>query len=134
MSRPPLWLLALILPLVALPSAALAENGVWKGWTDALHRQCPDRRVDRICDSCYDELIGGFSQTIPASMNRKLDQFTSRSHRCDHEMGGLSCEMYLYLDAVERFGLLKRFTAFGCKTYRCEEPAMCTSTLPSPPH
>jgi hypothetical protein len=131
-SRAPIWFRVLLILLTAFPTAAMAANDVWANWGRELSLQCPAHHVDWICDSCYDELIGGFSATLPAAINRKAARIADYSHRCAQEWMGFSCEMTVYLDAFRRLGLLKRFTAFGCKTYRCEEVAMCTSTLPPP--
>ena len=43
--------------------------------------------------------------------------------------------MATYLNAVERVGLLRRFTAFSCKAYRCKDITNCTPNarlLPKP--
>jgi hypothetical protein len=111
--------------LVALPTAGLAADDGWARWEHELRRQCPSHHVDWICGDCYDDLIGGFSATLPAATRRKSEQIADYSRRCARETMGFSCEMAVYLDAFRRLGLLKRFTAFGCNAYRCEDVAIC---------
>ncbi len=120
----------LLLLLIAFPSVASAPaEDVWKMWMSDLRQQCPSSHVDWICGDCYDDLVGAFVQTLPSSTQQKISSIADYSRRCAEEKMGFSCEMFVHLDAFNRLRLLKRFTAFGCHRYRCEEPALCTRTL-----
>lgn len=117
----------LFLLLITLPSVADAtEADIWKTWERDLHRQCPTNHVDWIYDDGYDELVGGFVQTLPPSTQRKISSIADYARRCSKETAGFSCEMFVHLDAFNKLGLLKRFTAFGCRHYKCEDLALCT--------
>lgn len=102
----------------------------WKAWERELHRQCPENHVEWIGDSRYDDLLGAFIHTLPSSTQRKITALADYQHRCAKEVGGFSCEMAVHLDAFNRLGLLKRFVAFGCRQYKCDDVALCVHAEP----
>jgi hypothetical protein len=116
----------LLLLFITLPSINDAHENVWDSWTRDLQRQCPSNHVDWIGDDFHDELLTAFVQTLPPSSQRRVSSLADYSRRCAGVKIGSSCEMSVHLDAFIRLGLLKRFTAFGCHRYKCEEPALCT--------
>jgi hypothetical protein len=87
---------------------------------------CPSHKLDLLGD-VYDELIGGFSKTLPRSLDAKAKAIASYSRRCADETVGFSCEMAVYVDAYKRLGLLTKFTAFACDKYKCIEGAYCVN-------
>lgn len=115
----------LLLLLITAPPVYDAQENVWNMWTQDLQRQCPSNHVDWIAGDFYDELVTAFVQTLPPSSQRKISSIADYSRRCADEKMGFSCEMSVHLDAFNRLGLLKRFAAFGCHRYKCEEPALC---------
>ena len=128
--RPSRFGSTLLITLVLAISPAFAVEDfdkVWHAWERETHRQCPSHHVDWIADGLYDELLGGFTQTLPKPTQRKIDSIADYSRRCKEEIAGFSCEMATDLDAFNKLGLLKRFTAFGCHHWTCEEESLCTS-------
>src|SRR6266851_2439880 len=123
MKRP--CLLILLTVTFLLIERANAEN-IWDAWDRELRRQCPSHHVEWICGDCYDDLMAAFEKTLPANTQRKMPLNSDYAHRCATETMGFYCEMFVFLDAAARLGLLKRFAAFACRRYRCEEPALCT--------
>jgi hypothetical protein len=109
-------------------SASAAPQSVWTAWLKDLNQQCPSKHVDWIAGDTYDELIGDFLKTEPRRTQIKATAIANYSHRCAQETIGFSCETSVYLDAFRKLGLLRRFTAFGCRTYTCTEQALCTKT------
>jgi hypothetical protein len=123
-------LLLFIAIAIASPSSAAARD-YWKGWELELRRQCPANHVEWVFGDFYDELTGGFVQTLPPAAQRTVDSVADYSHRCATETMGFGCEMSVYLDAFGRLGLLKRFAKYGCGHYSCIEWANCVKNPPS---
>ena len=113
-----------------LQSSSVGEKNIWKTWERDLHRQCPENHVDWIADGGYDDLLGDFIDKLPASTQRRIAAIADYSRRCSKETAGFSCEMAVHLDAFNKLGLLKQFTAFGCHRYKCTEPALCAHLEP----
>jgi hypothetical protein len=108
---------------------------VWAKWEHELHRQCPSHHVNWIDGGLYDDLVGGFDNRLPTATRRKIQRITTPYDRQCEDAEGYTCEMATYLNAVERVGLLRRFTAFSCKAYRCKDITNCTPNarlLPKP--
>jgi hypothetical protein len=116
--------------LIALQPATAGEKNAWTTWERELHRQCPKNHVDWIVDGGYDDLLRGFLHTLPISTQQRVSAIADYSRRCSEATIGFSCEMGVHLDAFSRLSLLKHFTAFGCRRYKCEEPALCTLQKP----
>ena len=118
----PLWLIAFSM----LTSEALALDT--RPWEAAVARQCPSRHLERMCDGCYDEFLGGFERTLPKATQSKITRLADYSHRCREEIAGFSCEMAVHVDAMKRLGVFERFVAYGCKQYTCSFAGHCTRT------
>ena len=120
----------IFLLILMLQSSSVGEKNVWKIRERDLHQQCPENHVDWIGDGGYDGLLGDFIDKLPISTQRRISAIADYSHRCSKETAGFSCEMAVHLDAFNKLGLIKQFTAFGCRRYKCEEPALCTRLEP----
>jgi hypothetical protein len=116
--------------LIALQPGTAGEKNIWTVWKEELHRQCPKNHVDWISDGEHDELLGDFLHTLPDSTQQKVTAVADYSHRCSEVTMGFYCEMAVHLDAFNKLSLLKQFTAYGCRRYKCEEPALCTRLEP----
>jgi hypothetical protein len=116
--------------LIALQPGSAGEKNVWTAWKDELHRECPKNHVDWISDAGYDELVSDYLHTLPVSTQQKVSVVADYSHRCSDVTIGFECEMGVHLDAFNKLSLLKQFTAYGCRRYKCEEPALCTGPKP----
>ena len=99
-------------------------------WENAVARQCPTHHLEHICDGCFDSFLDDFERTLPKATQGRIRHIADYAHRCTQEVAGFSCEMSVHVDAMYKLGLLKRFVAYGCAHYRCEEAAMCTRTPP----
>jgi hypothetical protein len=115
---------------MALQSGTAGEKNVWTSWKEELHRQCPKNHVDWISDGEHDELLADFVNTLPASTQQKVSAIADLSHQCSGATIGFECEMGVHLGAFNKLSLLKQLTAFGCRRYKCEEPALCTGPRP----
>ena len=113
-----------------LSVASVAGENPRKKWERDLHRQCPANHIEWIADGSYDDFLADFIDMLPLSTQRKISSIADYSHRCSKETAGFSCEMYVHLDAFNKLGLFKQFTAFGCRRYKCTEPALCTRLEP----
>jgi len=120
MTRASVAFLALVLPL-----PAASADGAWDHWRSLLQQVCPSHHVNWACDSCWTQITGAFEDTLKPAERRAI-QSVIDPHACDSEEMGHSCEMGEALQAYERLGLLKRFTAHSCKIVKCEEPALCS--------
>jgi hypothetical protein len=114
--------------LVALPSVAEAtkKKSSWEVWEAELQRQCPANHVDWVFDGYYLDLLNSFEETLPALTRQKIFSIADYSRLCAQETMGFSCKMGASLDAFNRLGLMKQFVVFGCRHYKCEEPALCS--------
>jgi hypothetical protein len=110
--------------------AGLPSQSLWKSWRGELRRQCHANHVEWIGDGRYDDLLSGFVHTLQLPTQRRIAVIADYSHRCSEEKAGFSCEMLVHLEAFNRLGLLKQFSAFGCHRYKCEELALCVSIEP----
>ncbi len=113
-------------PVIAKES----EEDVWKDWEAEWRRQCPSNHLEWFPDGSTDDLLGDFYQTLSPSLQHKVSAIADYSRRCSMEEIGFACEMSINLDAFNKLGLLKRFTAFACHHYKCVEASLCT--LPKP--
>ncbi len=100
------------------------RGNYWKDWNGAVKLQCPSHHLELLGD-IYDELIDKFSKTLPRSIDEKAISIADYSRRCADETAGFSCEMAVYVDAYKKLGLLKKFTQFSCRQYKCLEAAYC---------
>jgi len=120
---------------IAFAIACLTPAAGWAAdmsdWEAAVTRRCPTHHLEHICDGCYDSFLDDFERTLPKVTQHRIRRIADYAHRCTWEVAGFSCEMSVHVDAMNRLGLLKRFVAFGCAHYRCEEAAMCTRQPPS---
>jgi hypothetical protein len=119
-----LWLVAAVAAVAAgAPSSAAAS--AWEDWIRGLNVACPERHVAWVADGGYSDLLGAYDATLPEAMRRRVSRTADAGRRCA-DTGGYMCEMAVTLDALEKFGLLRKFVAFGCRTVRCEEIAVCS--------
>ncbi len=121
------WVLALAVLAGEARAADLAS------WEKAVAEQCPSHHLERMCDGCYDDFLDGFERTLPKATQSRILKIADYSRRCREEVGGLSCEMSVHVDAMKRLGLLKRFVAYGCAEYTCPDPAHCDRTKTGSP-
>ena len=121
---------AMLVMLVLAASVATANAkgpDPWQLWKTELQKQCPANHIDWDEGSGYDTLLAEFARELPRSTRQKIDFITQHSNRCPPgNTAGFGCEMADNLDAFNRLGLLKRFAAFGCRHYKCEEESLCT--------
>jgi hypothetical protein len=120
----------LSLLLASIPGEA--KEDAWSAWQRELNRACPDNHVDWICDGCIDEFLADFTKTLSSDTQRKIAKIADYSHRCARETAGFYCEMSADLNAFRRLGLLRKFVDYGCRHYKCYEPALCTELDTSP--
>ena len=109
-----------------LATTKAADQNPWNAWERELRQQCPAHHVDWLSGGGYDDLLAGFTKTLPHSMQRRVESIADNPHRCSDVHIGFDCEMSVYLDAFSKLGLLKQFAAYGCRQYKCTEPALCT--------
>ena|SRR6185503_625052 len=108
--------------MVALASTASADP--WHAWEKDLHRTCPNRNVQLMCDGCYDEFLAAFYSTLNQPEQQRMEIVADTSRQCAKELVGFSCEMSRNLYAAQRLGLLHKLVLFGCRTVKCEEGAL----------
>ena len=97
-------------------------------WDSAVAKQCPSHHLEWMCDSCYDDIVGGFERGLPKATQSRIRRIADYSHRCRNEVGGLSCELSVHVDAMRRLGLFKHFVDYSCAEYRCSDEAHCART------
>jgi hypothetical protein len=98
----------------------------WTTWERELRRQCPANHVEWLTVAGKEELVIDFVDTLPTATQVRISSIADVSRRCSEQTSGLSCEVYVHLDAFIRLNLLRRFTAFACHRYKCTEAALCT--------
>lgn len=104
--------------------AASPYQIAWSAWLAELKKQCPSHRVDWVEDGGYDDLLGAFEKTLPARTRRQLDVMSKQGPGCGGTQG-FTCEMGSALLDYNKLGLIKKFAAYGCRHYRCEDIALC---------
>jgi hypothetical protein len=111
--------------------AAPTPDDYFGMWIRASHRQCPGNYVvwEGLSDDAMN-LVGGFLATLSPSDVKKVQHIADAGDRCRGEEIGFACELSVYVDGFRRFGLLKRFTKFGCDTYDCDKDGLC-KTFPA---
>jgi hypothetical protein len=110
---------------------AVAHAADMRTWEAAVKTRCPTHHLEWICDGCWDDFLADFEQTLSNTTQGRISKIADYSRRCAKEEVGFSCEMSVHVDAMNRLGLLKRFVAYGCAHYSCEEAAICTRSPPS---
>jgi len=121
--------MARISRILAVPLCLMltgANTKPWTAWERELSRNCPGRHVEWMCDSCHDEFLGAFYETLSPSEKRRMEAVADTRRACAREEIGTSCEMWRNVYAAQRLGLLHKLTAFGCRTVKCEEAALCS--------
>jgi len=117
------------LSLVLLLVGAAPQPNPWRVWEYGLARACPSRHVELMGDGYYDDFLAAFDRSLRQGDRSRLAQTADLRRRCAHEEVGFSCEMVNTIRAAQQRGLLETMIAFGCRTVKCEEGAMC-SRLP----
>jgi hypothetical protein len=79
-----------------------------------------------MAEGGYDEFLAAFEKTLPAKTRHRLDAMAERDPSCAG-MEGFTCEMSLALRDYNELGLIKKFAAYGCRQYRCDDMGMCVS-------
>lgn len=118
--------------MLLLAGAALPAQTAWEAWEHGLARTCPGRHVELMGDGGYLDFIAAFEATLPTSDRERLDKAADLERRCADEKMGFGCEMAGTIAAARDLGLLGRMIAFGCRTVKCEEGAIC-SRMPRAP-
>jgi hypothetical protein len=77
-------------------------------------------------DGGYDEFLGAFYKTLTAPEKRGMDAVVDYNKACASETIGFSCEMSRNIYAAQKLGLMHKLVAFGCRTVKCEEGALCS--------
>jgi hypothetical protein len=122
-------LLALLISSLAM-GATSAPVDNWSRWEVGVTRTCPGHHVNWIFQDGHLALIEGFEPTLSNGVRRRLVRLEDFPHRCASEVGGFACEFGAALAAYARVGLMRSFVAYSCRHVKCEEPAVCTTTLP----
>lgn len=104
----------------------------WTTWERELSRSCPGRHVELMGDGAYDEFLGAFYRTLTPTEKRRMSAVANYKRACATETNGFSCEMSRNISAAQKLGLLHKVVAFGCRTVKCEEGALC-SQFPAGP-
>jgi hypothetical protein len=113
-----------VLALSTTTATLAADMSTWEGMT---RQRCPHHHLEWTCDGCWDDYLAEFERQLPPPAQRKVMKIADYDHRCWNEVAGLSCEMAVHVDALNRLHLLNRFVDWGCSHYKCEEVAVCGS-------
>jgi hypothetical protein len=115
-------------PAEAKPDAALRRGDYWSAWIKATHALCPHNRLEAVgySDLALD-LVDDFDGLLTGQDDKKVQAIADYSKRCRAETGGWTCYLAVHVDAYRRLGLMKKFAAFSCEQYQCDDDGICTS-------
>jgi hypothetical protein len=101
---------------------ALERGDYFAAWERAIHRECPTNDLKWVGYSDYAlDLVDGFTGSLAPTVQAQVQRIVDYRRRCKDEIGGWSCYLAAHVDAFERFGLLKKFAAYGCEHYDCQD-------------
>lgn len=106
-------------------AAAAGPAAAWRLYDAKLASACPAHHVAWLCGDCAIELVEAFGATLPAPLAHRVVAVADTRHACAAEAIGVGCAVGRSLLAYRDLGLLDRFVAYGCRTVRCEEAALC---------
>lgn len=104
--------------------AASATVDVWSRYNAMTHARCPSRHLEEFPD-VYEDLLTGFVGTLPLQTQNRVAANFKYTGACLGETFGESCEMYTYMVAFDRLGLLSRFADYSCRHWTCDYAAYC---------
>ena len=124
---------AVLISFVFEWSARPAEaKDIWGVWLSGAHRLCPSHRLDLTTDGVYFDLLDGFEHKLKATSRNHVDKRAAELGSCIGT-NGYTCEASASLQAYADVGLMNAFVRYSCRYWRCEDIAMCTTTLRLPP-